>query len=500
MDEHTYVAPVRAPDQALAPQVEEHHPQAWLEQAFLAHWERRYAEADVLYQRALALDAGLLSGWIWSAILSAQTGQPGKAEEQLKAALTLDPSLAAEQLDAARRREPDDGVLGLAGLLEIYHDNLDLAHKWLGFALRLNPDNLCALAWLARLQVAQGRIEEAASLFRRAVQLQPRDPAIHRTYARLLASSGHYPEAIEQLDAAIALNADDVETAQVREEVRKALERQRELDQWLKAGRQALQANQWETALQQADRVLAQAPESAEAQALKSEANAVRVKEYVRQSLAEAERLITKEEYTSAAALLDEAQQLLPADEGIRERLEMVKEAQRTQRLIARYLQDAQQRDLEGKSEEALQLLEQARQLNPESIALHQVYQELEKHNKARKLLSQALELAQKDPVSALELVAQVREWAPAFQDVHVVEDQIRIQARESAGREQVAEDRAALPVQDGAAVPCPNCGNPVRAQARFCGFCRMPLRCVSCAALLRPNALFCSQCGKSVQ
>lgn len=57
----------------------------------------------------------------------------------------------------------------------------------------------------------------------------------------------------------------------------------------------------------------------------------------------------------------------------------------------------------------------------------------------------------------------------------------------------------------------CPNCGNPVRGGAKFCGHCRHPLsapiqmtppflaeiRCPRCGTSNRSNARFCSHCGQ---
>ncbi len=47
----------------------------------------------------------------------------------------------------------------------------------------------------------------------------------------------------------------------------------------------------------------------------------------------------------------------------------------------------------------------------------------------------------------------------------------------------------------------CPHCGEPVRADAKFCDHCGKPLAtvCAKCGAGLRPDAKFCDSCGAPV-
>jgi membrane protease subunit (stomatin/prohibitin family) len=60
-------------------------------------------------------------------------------------------------------------------------------------------------------------------------------------------------------------------------------------------------------------------------------------------------------------------------------------------------------------------------------------------------------------------------------------------------------------PVAEAAAVgmvPCPGCGNQVRAGAKFCDSCGSPMvaHCANCQAELRPGARFCDSCGTPLQ
>jgi len=48
----------------------------------------------------------------------------------------------------------------------------------------------------------------------------------------------------------------------------------------------------------------------------------------------------------------------------------------------------------------------------------------------------------------------------------------------------------------------CPSCGEPVRADAKFCDNCgaKLALTCAECGATLRADAKFCDKCGAPVE
>ena len=428
MDEHTNVNSVPMPNTSGERLATEDH-QSLLEQALLAHWERRYADAEVLYQQALDLDPGLLSGRVWYAILLAQREQPGEANTELERALEIDPALTATRLEIARNQEPnDDAILSLQGLLEIHRGNLTSAREWFNLAVRLNPDNAGALVWKAQVETAQGHLDVAESLFKRAQQLRPDDPAICLAYGHFLNDNRRYAEAIEQFETALALGADDAEIRPTLDEAEAAEETEREVDQLVKAGKAALEADQWIEALQKAEAALAEAPDSVEAQALKVEAEAAGLREQIRKHLGEADRLMAEENYEGATAELEAAQQLLPGDEEIRERLEAVGEKQRTYQITTRYREDARQKAQDGDIQGALTLLEAALQLDPESVSLREAHQQLVKQSEALGLLAQARTLARRDPSSALELVSRAQDLAPELKDIEVVKAEVQAQ------------------------------------------------------------------------
>lgn len=70
-------------------------------------------------------------------------------------------------------------------------------------------------------------------------------------------------------------------------------------------------------------------------------------------------------------------------------------------------------------------------------------------------------------------------------------------------GQQQQGGQQSQGQSQGGATVPCPNCGKPNVAGAKFCADCGGKMEvaqvpCVKCGAKLREGAKFCSECGAS--
>jgi len=72
---------------------------------------------------------------------------------------------------------------------------------------------------------------------------------------------------------------------------------------------------------------------------------------------------------------------------------------------------------------------------------------------------------------------------------------QVQQAATEAAQADAAA---AAAPAASASTVPCPNCGNPVSPDAKFCPECGQALKdaCANCGAELAPGAKFCPECG----
>jgi predicted RNA-binding Zn-ribbon protein involved in translation (DUF1610 family) len=57
-------------------------------------------------------------------------------------------------------------------------------------------------------------------------------------------------------------------------------------------------------------------------------------------------------------------------------------------------------------------------------------------------------------------------------------------------------------PAAAAASIKCPQCGEPVKTEARFCANCgaKMQVECPECGATLRADAKFCDSCGAKVK
>jgi tetratricopeptide (TPR) repeat protein len=78
-------------------------------------------------------------------------------------------------------------------------------------ALRLRPDDVDALAWLASTYTRRGRLEDGLALDRRLVELRPEDPIVRYNLACSLSLTRRLDEAVERLRQAIALGYSDFE-------------------------------------------------------------------------------------------------------------------------------------------------------------------------------------------------------------------------------------------------------------------------------------------------
>lgn len=96
-------------------------------------------------------------------------------------------------------------LLGEALLSE---GEIDAARQHLANALELAPHHRPALLNMARLDIAQGRLQDAVQRCQTLIARNPADPDAHTTWASVLIRQGKLNAAIEQLDIALAKNPD----------------------------------------------------------------------------------------------------------------------------------------------------------------------------------------------------------------------------------------------------------------------------------------------------
>ncbi len=166
---------------------------AGLDPAARAAWPGALAEALA----AERLNADRPEAHVNLALLRARLGERRAAEEELRAALRLEPGFVPARLELAELVERD-GRPGEAERLLL--DTVAQA-----------PDRADALYALGRLRGRQGRWGEAVDLLGRAVGLAPASSRLAHTYAVALHAAGRPREAIAALEAAHAARPADRE-------------------------------------------------------------------------------------------------------------------------------------------------------------------------------------------------------------------------------------------------------------------------------------------------
>lgn len=125
----------------------------------------------------------------------------------------LQDAKALEQLANAEKLGPDDKRVIEARFIEhIEAGDLDKAR---GFADRAAAQNLDAIngdSFKARLLMADGKTEQAATLLKAAVERGGAQPEVYRLYARSLLGSGRVAEGIAQYREALRLRPNDLPT------------------------------------------------------------------------------------------------------------------------------------------------------------------------------------------------------------------------------------------------------------------------------------------------
>jgi serine/threonine-protein kinase len=100
--------------------------------------------------------------------------------------------------------DPNSSETQLAyGVSRHYMWDSPAAQEAFEHALALNPNNVDALYWQAALLSAQGEIDQALSLARRASNLEPKDPALLVRLAWTMNSGGRWDEAIDHLQGVL---------------------------------------------------------------------------------------------------------------------------------------------------------------------------------------------------------------------------------------------------------------------------------------------------------
>ena len=169
---------------------------------FHQYGEDDFKKAIGYYNEAIQLDPSYAPAWAGLARVYTIQAAAGfapqeegyrKGREALERALVLDPRLA-------------NAYAFMAYIKMGYDFDWAGAQVAIERALALEPGNAIALRNAAYLDLIQGRLEEAVALERRAVAIDPLDPAIRTSYGFSAFGAGHVEEGIAALEKALELN------------------------------------------------------------------------------------------------------------------------------------------------------------------------------------------------------------------------------------------------------------------------------------------------------
>jgi TolB-like protein/Flp pilus assembly protein TadD len=168
------------------------------------HSRELLAPAVDYLKQAIEIDPGNAMAWAW--LSRAQAQQAGWAEAPVKE--------GNEQAEASARRalalEPSltEGHVALGFVQALYHFDLRAADSSLQRAVELAPSNPEALSLTAVVRYQLGSPEEAITLARRAVEVDPLSSFAHGNLGRLYRWDGRLLEAEEALRKALELSPD----------------------------------------------------------------------------------------------------------------------------------------------------------------------------------------------------------------------------------------------------------------------------------------------------
>jgi Tfp pilus assembly protein PilF len=144
--------------------------------------------------------AGYVSVWVCLALLA------GCASQNVPSALLpITPNFMLSEHDRAEKNLKDPKSLNLAyGKFQEQIGQVNEARKSYEMVLRDDPKSVDAILGLARLDQLAEKPKEAEAGFLKARQLRPGDPAVLAACGQFYASTKHWPEAFQALNAAIA--------------------------------------------------------------------------------------------------------------------------------------------------------------------------------------------------------------------------------------------------------------------------------------------------------
>jgi len=177
----------------------------------------RYTEAIPHFQRATDLDPDFARAYLYLGRCHVSLQQWPEAIPPLRTALRLSPDEFKEEVVEILL----DALLGMA-MAQFQHGNLSDAFAALEQALTLDPQSQKLRQQIADLMVSsgqrystEGHVDDAITIFLKAVELSPDDPAPYVNLAKALIAKGNFKGALRALFRALNLDPDDPQSQQL---------------------------------------------------------------------------------------------------------------------------------------------------------------------------------------------------------------------------------------------------------------------------------------------
>ena len=133
---------------------------------------------------------------------------------------------AAEQIAAASKLEPADTDLLFQGAVsDLQSGRAEAARKKLIVVLQRDPDHAQAQNHLAVLLAGQKRFPEAIELLRKAVALEPKNAEFYNNLGVILVRHGKHAEAMNALEEAVRLDSKYEEASKNLNDLKKLMEK-----------------------------------------------------------------------------------------------------------------------------------------------------------------------------------------------------------------------------------------------------------------------------------
>src|SRR6266403_1977177 len=169
-------------------------PEPHLSAGLLHERQKEFSDAEAEYKQVLALDSRSTEAAIGLTNIYMKSGRLGDAEPLLR-------RLAAE-------RPEDAGIHLQLGRVLVAQGKKDDAIVELQAGLKLAPSDADAQREIADLYANSGKNDLAESAYRALVATQPKDPELHRGLGKALLLQKKFPEAQQEILAAVRLKRD----------------------------------------------------------------------------------------------------------------------------------------------------------------------------------------------------------------------------------------------------------------------------------------------------